>query len=129
LDQLNQIPPGFRNNLCWHVGHVIVTQQLLMYKNSGLPTKVPSEIINGFRKGTQPDGKIGPEAWSSLTAQLRSTVNEVWQDYHAGVFANYEPYPTSYGYQLNDIEDAIAFNNVHEGLHLGHAQAMRHLVK
>ena len=37
----------------------------------------------------------------------------------AGVFSNFTPYTTSYGYTLTCIEDAIHFNNTHEGMHLG----------
>ncbi|WP_353938893.1 DinB family protein [uncultured Chryseobacterium sp.] len=36
LDQLNKIPNGFNNNLIWHIGHIIVTQQKLIYRGSGL---------------------------------------------------------------------------------------------
>lgn len=31
LDQLNTIPDGFNNNLIWNIGHVIVSQQGLIY--------------------------------------------------------------------------------------------------
>jgi hypothetical protein len=34
LDQLNTIPEGFNNNLIWNIGHIIVSQQLLVYKLS-----------------------------------------------------------------------------------------------
>ncbi len=45
LDQLNQIPPGFSNNLIWNIAHVVVTQQILVYKLSGLPMLISDELV------------------------------------------------------------------------------------
>lgn len=128
LDQLNHIPANFRNNLYWHAGHVLVTQQLLLYKNSSQPLKVSPELVDAFRKGTAPDGNGDADTLAFIKTRLLSSVEEAWQDYQSGLFAEYTTYPTSYGYQLDHIDDAIRFNNVHEGMHLGYAQAMRHLV-
>lgn len=30
LEQLNKVPQGFSNNLIWNIGHIIVSQQLLV---------------------------------------------------------------------------------------------------
>ncbi len=40
LDQLNTKPKGFNNNIFWNIKHVVITQQLLTYKLSGLPVLV-----------------------------------------------------------------------------------------
>ena len=37
LEQLNKIPQGFSNNIIWNIGHIEVTQQILIYKLSSLP--------------------------------------------------------------------------------------------
>ena len=47
------------------------------------------------------------------------------EDYHKGVFKTYNEYTTSYNVTLNNIEKAIMFNNVHEGLHLGYIMALK----
>ncbi len=49
LSILNRIPPGFRNNLLWNIGHSVVTQQLLVYQRSGLATLVSDEMIERYR--------------------------------------------------------------------------------
>lgn len=128
LDQLTYIPPGFRNNLYWHLGHVLVTQHLLLYKNSGQPMPLAPEMTEAFRKGSVPDGQGDAETLALIRARLLSSVEQTWQDYQAGHFSTYQPYETSYGYPLHHIEDAIRFNNVHEGLHFGYVQAMRRFV-
>ena len=50
LEQLNRIPEGFSNNLIWNIGHIIVSQQSLVYRLSGLPTYVSEEMTNTYLK-------------------------------------------------------------------------------
>jgi hypothetical protein len=52
------------------------------------------------------------------------TTDRLDRDYQEGIFRHYVPYKTSYGVELNNIDDAIIFNNIHEGLHLGYMMAM-----
>ena len=61
LDELNKIPEGFSNNLIWNAGHIIVVQQLLVYKLSGLPTMISNEMIEKYQKGTKPEHIISQE--------------------------------------------------------------------
>ena len=60
LEQIHTIPDGFKNNIAWNVVHLVVTQQLLQYKLSGLDCLVPDELIEEDRKGTAPT-KTGTE--------------------------------------------------------------------
>ena len=55
LVQLNTIPEGFNNNLIWNIAHVMVTQQVLVYKLSGLPLLISDEMVDKYRKGSKPE--------------------------------------------------------------------------
>ena len=55
-------------------------------------------------------------------------VEKLREDYAQGHFTTYETYQTSTGFVLASIEDAIAFNNFHEGIHLGYILALRRVV-
>ncbi|HAA14737.1 MAG TPA: hypothetical protein DCE41_24825 [Cytophagales bacterium] len=127
-DQLNTIPDGFNNNLAWHMAHVVVTQQLLCYRNAGLETLVPEDWIDRFRKGTKPEGIVSEEELASIRDQMERLVDATEQDYQAGEFAGYKRYETSYGLILNTPEEAFAFNDLHEALHLGYMMAQRRLL-
>ena len=124
-EQLNLIPEGFNNNLIWNFAHNIVTQQLLTYGLAGLPTKVDNKWIAAFRKGTKPEQLYSAEEIEQLKALTFDPLDQFEDDYKAGIFETFRVYPTSYGVTLNTLEEAIAFNNVHEGLHLGYAMSMR----
>ena len=119
LEKLNEIPGGFSNNLIWNFGHVVVTQQLLMYALSGLPMKLEDDIIAKYRRGSKPEADVSKEEYDMLRQMASALPGAAFDDYKNGVFKEYKSYPTSYGITLNSIEEAIAFNNVHEGMHFG----------
>ena len=48
--QLLEIPSGFRNNIWWNIAHVVVTQQMLVYKFSGLQVRIPKNILKSSKK-------------------------------------------------------------------------------
>ncbi|MDR6844918.1 DinB family protein [Flavobacterium granuli] len=128
LEQLNKIPEGFSNNLFWNIAHIVVTQQLLVYKLSGLPIAVSDEMVEKYRKGTKPEGDATQEEADLIKSLLFKTVDQLEVDYNNGVFVNYQEYPTSTGFVLKDAKGAIEFNNLHEGLHIGIMMSIRKFV-
>jgi hypothetical protein len=128
LEQLNTIPEGFSNNLIWNLGHVVVTQQLLVYKLSGLPMAVSDAMVEKYRKGTKPEHDVTQEEADQLKALLFQTVDQLEADYNNGVFVNYQEYPTSTGFVLQSAKGAIEFNNFHEGLHIGIMMSIRKFI-
>jgi hypothetical protein len=127
-DQLHKIPEGFKNNIVWNVAHLVVTQQLLHYKLSGLQCLVPDELIDQYRKGTSPGEGMSMEDFEEVKELLAGLPDTLAEDYKEGIFKEYTEYPTSTGFVLTDIDTAIAFNNLHEGIHLGTIMALAKLV-
>lgn len=127
-DQLNSIPVGFNNNLVWNLGHVLVTQQLLVYRLSGLPSYLSDDVIDRFRKGTKPEALISEAEIGEIKQNLTELVEKTKEDWSAGKFESYKEYPTSFGVTLRSSADAMQFNNNHEALHLGYMMAMKKLV-
>lgn len=126
VKELNTIPSGFSNSIIWNVGHVIVTQQLLHYKMSGLNPLVDEELINRYKKGTVPTDNYTPEdEIKRIKSLLENTLEWLKQDIDAGNFKTFDTYETSYGITLNSFDQALYFITVHEGLHLGYIMAMR----
>ncbi len=128
LEQLHTIPEGSKNNIIWNLVHLMVTQQLLHYKLSGLHCLIPDDLIDEHRKGTAPTKEFTAseiEEIKELFIGLPATLEE---DYETGIFKNYTEYPTSTGFVLDSMDTAINFNNFHEGIHLGIILGLKKLV-
>lgn len=125
LEQLNKIPEGFTNNLFWNIAHIIVTQQILVYKLSGLPMIVSDEFTEKYRKGTKPEQDATQVEVDEIKALLFKTIEKTKEDFDNKNFKNYQEYPTSTGFVLKSVEDAMVFNNFHEGLHIGIMMSIR----
>lgn len=128
LDQLNKIPQGFKNNIAWNFAHVVVTQQLISYHISGYAMKIEQDLVDKYRKGTQPEGDVTAEDWQRILHHAKTTLEALQTDFNNGFFTQFTPYATSYGVELTSIEDAIQFLPVHEALHYGYAMAQKKLV-
>ena len=125
LEELNRIPEGYNNNIIWHIAHVIVTQQLLVYNLSGRPMLVTDEMVAMFRKGTRPERDLTQAEVDLIDGLLFSTIEKTKEDYNNGWFKTYNEYTVSTKNRLTNTRDAIEFNNYHEGTHLGYILALR----
>lgn len=128
LDQLNKIPEGYGNNIIWNVGHLIVTQQLLCYKLSRAPMNVSDEMVEKYRKGSAPKADVNQAEVDELKRLFVELPDQFEKDINKHIFKEYDSYTTSVNVTLTDIDSANAFNNFHEGIHLGVILALRKLV-
>lgn len=128
LATLNHVPGGFNNNLIWNFGHVLVSQQLLIYKPAGQALVIEDALIEKYRRGSKPDGKCTNGEVGQLRQMAFVVQDRLEADFAANKFANFEPFKTGFGVQINDVEDAIRFSVMHEGLHFGYAMALKRML-
>lgn len=128
LEQLNKIPEGFSNNLAWNLGHIIVAQQGLVYRLSGLPTNVSDEMTNTYKNGSKPTGATTQAEIDELKVLLFSLIEKTKEDYANRKFATYNEYTTGTGFHLATTKEAIEFNNYHEGIHFGFIMNIRKFI-
>ena len=55
IEAFNLIPQGYKNNISWNMGHMVVVQQGICYKKAGLPLMIRQDFSDMFRSGTKPD--------------------------------------------------------------------------
>ncbi len=128
LDQLNTIPEGFSNNLIWNIGHIIVVQQMLVYKLSGLPMMVSEDMIDQYKRGTKPEHSVTQEEVDELKKLLWSTVEQTKKDFANGIFKNFTEFTSLTGYTMTSAKDAMEFNNYHEAIHTGIMMQIRKFI-
>ncbi len=125
LEQLNKVPKGFKNSIIWNIAHTIVTQQLLVYNLSGLKMLLPQEFIDRYKKGTKHEHDVDVAEVEYIRSVLFSTLDQTETDYADGKFSTFTNYTVSTGSELTNINEALEFNNFHEGIHLGYILALK----
>lgn len=130
IGDLNKIPKGFNNNIIWNIGHILVTEQLLVYKLSNLPLMVSDTLVENYKKGTKPNGYVSEEEINEIKGLLFSTIKKTEEDYNNQLFKNYQEYTVSTtGNTLFNINDALSFVHFHEGMHQGYILALLKAIK
>ncbi|MGV6862562.1 MAG: DinB family protein [Putridiphycobacter sp.] len=118
IDQLNKIPDGFSNNLVWQLGHLVVTQKLLIYGLSNNSLNLDTELVEKYRKGTRPNAKVTELEVEDLKSELAKFKADLEKDIQAKLFKKYAPYLTSYNFEITNFHEALSMVNLHYGLHV-----------
>lgn len=128
LEALNKIPEGFNNNIIWNIAHTIVTQQILVYRLSGLPMVLSNEMIETYKKGTKPTKDLTQAEVDIIKGLLFSTIEKTKEDFENKVFTEFETYTVTTKNILTKVEEAIDYNSFHEGIHLGYILALKRVL-
>ena len=129
LDQLNDTPAGFNNNIIWNLGHMIAAQQGICYARSGVDKLVSDEFFMAYKPGSKPEKFIDQAEYETIKELLLSTLDQLETDLQNNLFVNYTPVMTRYNVELTNISDAVEFLPFHEGLHIGYIMSLRKVVK
>lgn len=127
-EQLNLVPERFNNNLIWNIGHIIAAQQSLVYKTSNLPMHISDEYFDKYKPGTRPTGLVSESEMDEIRSLLTSMIEKTETDLANGRFVSFTERNTITGFHLGTLQDAIVFNNYHEGLHLGYMRSISKFV-
>lgn len=128
LDQLNKVPTGFSNNLIWNIGHIVVVQQLLVYKLSALEPMVSKELISKYAKGTKPEQTVDQSQVNEIENLLFTTIEQTKTDFENNIFENYHEFKNEFGFTIKSAAEAVAFNYFHEATHLGIMMSIKKFV-
>lgn len=128
IEQLNEVPAGFNNNIIWNMGHLIATQQIVCYRKAGIATFADAEFVDMYAPGTRPERLITPEEVLHIQELFFATLDRYEQDLHSDLFKSYTPWTTRAGVDITNINDADDFLPYHEGMHVGYIMAMKKLL-
>ena len=125
LEKLNAIPEGFSNNIIWNIGHIIVVQQMLVYKLSGLTMMISDEMVETYKRGSKPEHSVTQNEVEEMKVLLFSTLEKTKKDYAENLFQNYTEFTSLTGFTVKSAVAAIEFNNYHEAIHIGTIMQIR----
>ncbi len=129
MEQLNQVPAGFNNNIAWNYCHIIVATQGLVLALSGINGPVPQEQAAKYKKGTKPESYISSDEIEYFKDASVKILQQIQEGIMQGIFTNYTSYTTtSFNATLNNVEDALTMVQSHDALHYGYALALRRAV-
>ena len=128
-EQIVKIPESHRNSVFWNVAHLMVTQQLLTYRLSGLPLHIDEVFVERYGKGSEATEEVSDQDIEFVKKNIVLLCEESQQDYDKGLFRNYKPYMTSTGIELTSVEEALKFSAFHDGIHLGVILSLKKLVQ
>jgi len=127
-ERADVVPPLWRNNLRWHVGHLAVTPRGLTRGLLGRPIGVEEENRNWFGKGSSPAewGERELPTIEALVEDMLAIIPTLFDELEKEANAPFPtPYPTSVGVTLRTPSEALAFSLGHDGLHLGLIMALK----
>ena len=127
-DQLNHIPQGFKNNIIWHLGHLISAQQGLCYLRANVPMRVATPIREEYAPGTKPERFIGNEEIAEIKELLISTLHQLQADVDNNYFAGYTPWVNRHDIELNTVNDVLCYLPFHDGLHADRITVYKKLI-
>ncbi len=119
LEILFKIPEGFNNNIIWHIGHCITTQQRHMYMRSGLPMHISDEFMDTFKIGTSPRSWQNIPDVNEVKHLLLHTIDCLESDLESKIFVHYTPFELPLGIQISNHMQALQAAIYHEGEHSG----------
>jgi hypothetical protein len=128
IDQINEIPAGYNNNIAWNFGHAVISFQMIVNMRSGKDTKISKEFIAKYQKGSKPEAFIGSEEVAFLKSEAIRLIEELELEWSNGEFTSYQAFTTSLGIPINNCNDAVHFAATHDMMHFGYAWAMKRLV-
>lgn len=124
----DKIPNGFRNNIRWNFGHIIVIQENIIGGYLGNESTLPVSYHELFNRGTS------PEDWKDKRLPTLSELrNELEQQYErmveicTGKTKLEGENPIIFGpeYQFTTLGEGISFANFHEAVHQGSINSLK----
>jgi DinB superfamily len=128
IEQLNEVPKGFSNNIIWNVAHLIVTQQIICYRRANINITIVEDFFELYKPGSLPEAYVSKERFNEIKKQFLECIDQLEKDYNNNLFANYTAWNTRFGAELINIDVALQFLPYHEGLHQGTIAATKKLV-
>ncbi len=124
------IPPGFRNNIRWNLGHVLVTTELMICRRTGNTPDLPAGYQELFANGTSPaDWKGAAPTLNELRFHLQSQPARI-EALLAGRLGSKltETWSPRNVFAIETVAQLLNFSTYHEATHIGFIKGLVNVV-
>lgn len=129
IEQLNKIPAGLNNNIIWHIGHILVSTEILCYWRTNIDADYVIPLAEKYKNGTKPEAFIAKEEIETIKNNLLSSLQKIEAAYQQNKFQKITPYATqTFGVMMEDIETVFQYCSLHDTLHLGNITIIKKLI-
>jgi hypothetical protein len=119
-------PSNFNNTIHWHAGHILLIQDRLTLRLSGLPMGLPDEYTGWFANGTKPaDWQTEPPAVPILLQQLKDQGERI-KSQLLGKLDDKLAIPFI---EFETVSQALGYTLYHEGMHLSSMNALKRTIE
>ena len=120
-----RIPPGGKNHLHWHLGHLLTSQDYVLQTRAGLPSGLPRGMWAYFRIGSSPDAydSLAPD-WDDLLALARHQSRDFPGRYLNRVGQTLVKPLRLMNISMTTVGEAIPFLLAHEAEHLSRIKSL-----
>ncbi len=89
---------------------------------------ISDDFFDRYRNGSRPNGNADADELALVKTLLQATLEQTQTDFNNNRFVRFTPYQTQTGFYLGTFQDALVFNNYHEGIHLGMMMTIKKFV-
>ncbi|HEX7065924.1 MAG TPA: DinB family protein [Bacillales bacterium] len=123
---VDEIPSGFRNNIRWNAGHILVGWDHTMFPAVGLERQMPLAYHLMFPRGSKPaDWTEKPPAMDELIQRLEEQPRRIAEACKGHLDDKLEePF-----LHMTTLGEMVVFHIAHENLHTGTINSMNKILK
>lgn len=119
------IPNGFNNNIRWHLGHILTTQERLAFRFIQEQLDLPEDLMGLFVNGTKPaDWQTAPPDLPTLRKLLAEQPGRIGPRLQ-GRFEEKLIVPFK---DFSRLGEVIVYSIGHEAVHAGYIMALKKAV-
>lgn len=120
--QADLIPQGFNNNIRWHLGHILTTQERLSLRLIQETLELPEDLMSLFLNGTKPgDWQTAPPDLPTIIALLEEQPGRIQKRLQGRLEENITvPFK-----DFEQLGEALIFCIGHEATHTGYIMALK----
>src|SRR5688572_31337839 len=96
VEELNEIPEGFNNNIIWNVAHLTAAQEGVCYLRAGLPPVIDQKYLMKYKPESKPTEFVSAEEIEQIKSMLFSSLEQLETDLQKNIFSNYIPWTSRY---------------------------------